>query len=116
MVAMTIAICAHATRNDPRDGQVNEPLHVGGPLGPFQLEPKARPDRGKNDDGDLQQSGDGDTPGHGHAGDLMGAVPGRNEHQQHGDQHEVQNARGEGRDGESTERVEKTRIERDPRT
>ena len=47
-------------------------------------------------------------------GDLMGAVPGRNEHQHHGDQNKVQNARGEGRGGEFTERVEKTRIERDP--
>ena len=106
---------ADAAGDDAGRSQRDQPLHLGRETRALERHADAEPRRGEADHDDLQHAGDGDAPGEHHAGMASIDVAGGDQGEQHGDEHDVEQARREGGDGEAPERVQDAGIERDQR-
>ena len=105
----------HAAGNHSRGGKGKQPAHVGIEAWQAKGEAHLRFRSGNGDDDHLQHPRRGDAPGEGNRGHALLDVANGDQPEQHGDEHDVEQARGEGRHGKAPERVEHARIERDQR-
>ena len=105
----------HAAGDEARCGEHEQPAHIGIEARQAEGEAHLRFRRGNGDDDHLQDARRGDAPGERHRRAALLDVADGDQRNQHGDEHDVEQARRESGDGKAAKRVQHAGIERDQR-